>query len=123
MIGVKNKKQSQSSNDNTIPTPVDTIPSFNLQDGQGGIYGKVTERNINSDEVRNIRDVNITVFDENTLVAFNLTSDEGIYIFDAINAPKSYTIEFRKDVVLTKEFTIASKEIKEINIEFLVNNF
>jgi len=119
MIGVKTKKQATSNTGSTTAT----VPNFNLQEGQGGVYGRVTERSIDTDQIRNVKDVTVTVFDGNTLIVLSTTSEEGIYIFDAINAPKSYLIEFRKEVTITQEFTLASKEIKEINIELLVNNF
>ncbi|MEM6685772.1 MAG: carboxypeptidase-like regulatory domain-containing protein [Bacteroidota bacterium] len=94
------------------------MPTFNLLDGQGGVYGKVTRRNITDNSIQGVKDAVVSIFDGATLVVSTRTNDDGIFIFDAINAPRSYTIEFRKEaVVVADEFTIASKEVKQINVE------
>jgi len=105
MIGVKPKKMKVSN-----------APDFSLSDGQAAIYGKVTERNIFDTSVTDAVGVQVTVYKNDTLVAYALTFEDGLYQIDSIDAGGNYTIEFIKDsVFVTPVFSLGSKEIKEVN--------
>jgi len=116
MIGVRKKVHVLSDTNDTSPSEI--VPSFNLQVGQGAIYGYVTRRNSLDNTVLPVVEVMVTLFGDNTLVAFTRTGESGIFIFDAINAPGDYTLEFRKETtVVTSEFRLNSEEVKQINME------
>jgi uncharacterized membrane protein len=112
MIGVKPKKKKQSEG-------ID----FDLQEGQAAIYGSVTERSVIDNTLQAANNVLVSVYTDGVLVAFNQTNQEGIYHITALDAPENYTVEFVKDVTrVVPEFSIASREAKEINMELLTND-
>ncbi|MBC8753965.1 hypothetical protein H2O64_04735 [Kordia sp. YSTF-M3] len=108
MIGVKPKKKKEPSNQ----------PDFNLAEGQAAIYGKVTERNVYDNSVRDAIDAQVTVFKNGVLVGYVIPFLDSSYQIVSIDAGDDYTMEFVKDSMFTTPiFSLSSKEIKEVNVE------
>jgi len=113
MIGVKPKKKKASNE-----------PDFNLGEGQAAIYGKVTERNIWDNSITDAMNVEVSVYKNNILVGYAITFLDGLYQIIAIDAGDNYTMTFVKNSMFTTSvFSLASKEIKEVNVELTTDDF
>jgi hypothetical protein len=112
MIGVRLKKKKESETD------APDTPQFNLQEGQGAIYGIVTKVNPLDNSINPEKDVQVSVIKDNVLIGFSITFDDGYYQIDAIDAPADYRMEFTKNGTYhIPEFRLESKEVKQINVE------
>lgn len=116
MIGVRPKKNK------TTDSP--DVPDFNLEEGQAAIYGQVTERKTFDNSIVDAFQAEVSIYKNGTLVSYAVTAEDGLYQIGALDAGENYTIEFRKDsVVVTPEFSLASKEVKQVNVELTSDNF